>query len=529
MADFAEIQSLAAKGKATRREFIQLALASGITVAAADTLFTEVLAQTPKRAGKLKIALGHGSTTDSLDPATYPDQYTGTVCWGSMSNSLTEVDAKGNIVGDLAESMESSDRANRWVFKLRKGLTFHNGKSVTADDVVASYRHHMGAESKSAAKSLLNAVEDIKAEGPGSVVFTLKGANADFPYIVSDYHLPIMPSADGKVDWQSGIRTGPFALVKFEPGVKTTLKRNPNYHKSGRPYFDEMEVLSIADVTARTNALTTGEIQFMDRCDLKTLSRLEQNPNIKILEVTGYGHYVVPMNVTVKPFDNLDVRLALKYAMDREDILKKVFLGHGAVGNDNPIAPVVKFAIDPKPKHAYDPEKVKFHLKKAGLSMLKVDLSAADAAFAGAVDSAVLYQAHAAKAGIDINVIREPNDGYWDNVWMKKPWCMSYWNGRPTVDWMMTTAYAAEAAWNDTFWNHRKFNQLLVAARSEADDKKRSAMYSEMQQILHDDGGLIVMLFNSYVNAHSNKLAHGPVASNWDVDGMKIGERWWLA
>jgi len=288
-------------------------------------------------------------------------------------------------------------------------------------------------------------------------------------------------------------------------------------------------VLSIADVTARTNALTTGEIQFMDRCDLKTLSRLEQNPNIKILEVTGYGHYVVPMNVTVKPFDNLDVRLALKYAMDREDILKKVFLGHGAVGNDNPIAPVVKFAIDPKPKHAYDPEKVKFHLKKAGLSMLKVDLSAADAAFAGAVDSAVLYQAHAAKAGIDINVIREPNDGYWDNVWMKKPWCMSYWNGRPTVDWMMTTAYAAEAAWNDTFWNHRKFNQLLVAARSEADDKKRSAMYSEMQQILHDDGGLIVMLFNSYVNAHSNKLAHGPVASNWDVDGMKIGERWWLA
>jgi len=150
-------------------------------------------------------------------------------------------------------------------------------------------------------------------------------------------------------------------------------------------------------------------------------------------------------------------------------------------------------------------------------------------AFAGAVDSAVLYQAHAAKAGIDINVIREPNDGYWDNVWMKKPWCMSYWNGRPTVDWMMTTAYAAEAAWNDTFWNHRKFNQLLVAARSEADDKKRSAMYSEMQQILHDDGGLIVMLFNSYVNAHSNKLAHGPVASNWDVDGMKIGERWWLA
>src|SRR5262249_59158010 len=102
MADFKQVKSLAARGKVTRREFIQLALASGLTVAAADTLFNAALAQTPKRGGKLKMALGHGSTTDSLDPATYPDQYTRTVCWWSMSNSLTEIDAKGNIVGDLA-------------------------------------------------------------------------------------------------------------------------------------------------------------------------------------------------------------------------------------------------------------------------------------------------------------------------------------------------------------------------------------------------------------------------------------------
>lgn len=521
-------ERLAGRGKVSRREFVQLAMAAGITAVAAETMFIKAVRAQPKPGGTLKIGLGHGSTTDSLDPATYPDQFTGTVGWGASGNSLTEVDAKGNVVGDLAETFEPSDDAKSWVFRLRKGLTFHNGKSVTTDDVIASFRHHMGEDSKSAAKSILTAITDIKADGPETIVFTLNAGNADFPYLTSDYHLPIMPSADGKVDWQSGIKTGAFSLVSFEPGVAAKLKKNPNYHKTGLPYFDEMEILCIPDVAARTAALASGEIHFMDRCDLKTLGMLQQNPEVQIVEVTGFGHYVMPMNVTVAPFDNKNVRLALKYAIDRKDIVEKVFFGHGTPGNDNPIAPTIKFAIDPQPRHDYDPEKAKFYLKEAGLDSLKVDLSTADAAFAGAIDTALLYKEHAAKAGIDLNVIREPDDGYWDNVWMKKPWCTSYWNGRPTVDWMFQTAYAADAAWNDAFWKHPKFNELLIAARSETDEKKRAEMYAEMQTIQQDDGGNIVIMFNNYVSAHSKQVAHGDVAANWDVDGMKIGERWWF-
>src|SRR5690606_6346253 len=114
----------------------------------------------------------------------------------------------------------------------------------------------------------------------------------------------------------------------------------------------------------------------------------------------------------------------------------------------------------------YDPDKAKFHLKKAGMETLTVDLSAAEAAYVGAVDAAVLYREHAAKAGIDINVVREPSDGYWSNVWMKKPFVQCYWGGRPTADWMFTQAYAADANWNDTFWKHQRFNELLVQARA---------------------------------------------------------------
>jgi len=516
------------KGRINRREFMGRAAALGVTTALATSLLArEGIAATPKKGGSLKIGVGAGATTDSLDPATYPDNCTG-LLGGSTGNQLAVIDAKGTITPDLAESFEPADDAKTWVFKLRKGVTFHNGKTVTSNDVLETYRHHMGEGSKSAAKSVLDPIADIKADGPETVVFSLKSGSADFPYITSDYHLPIMPAKDGGgVDWQSGIRTGAFILEHFEPGVSFKMKRNPNYY--GTVWVDDCEVQTIADATARTNALTTGEIHFIDRCDLKTLDVITSSGDNTILEVTGYGHYVLPMFVDTPPFDNVDVRMALKYAVNREDILQKVFLGHGTPGNDNPIAPSVKYAFDPQPKFSYDPDKAKFHLKKAGLETLKVDLSTADTAFAGAIDACVLYQAHAKAAGIDINVVREPDDSYWNDVWLKKPWVASYWNGRPTCDWMFSTAYAKDAKWNDTHWKNPRFNELLVAARAETDDKKRAGMYQEMQQLLHDDGGLIVLMFNNYVSAHSKALAHGDVAANLEVDGMKLPQRWWFA
>jgi len=525
-----EAAALAGKGRMSRREFTQLALAAGLSVAAADVMFATAARAEPKKGGTLRLGLAQGATTDSMDPGLYYDQFTGTALWGTLSNSLTMVDAKGNAVPDLAESFEPSDGAKKWVFKLRKGSTFHNGKAITSDDVVASILHHSVKDSKSAAKSLLAAVTGVKADGPDTVVFDLAAGNADFPYIVSDYHIPIMPKKeDGSADWQSGVRTGPYTLEKFEPGVKATFNRNPNYFKTDAAYFDRVECLTIHDVTARTNALNSGETDYLHRADLKTLDLLKLNPNIQIFEKTGYGHYIYVMNVTAAPFDNPDVRNAIKFSVDRAEIIDKVFFGHATPGNDNPIAPTVKFAVDPQPKHVYDPDMAKSLLKKAGLETLKIDLSVADAAFTGATDSALLWKEKAKACGIELNVIREPEDSYWDDVWLKKPFVASYWAGRPSCDWMFTTAYAADAAWNDTFWKNPRFNELLIAARAETDDAKRAGMYAEMQQLVHDDGGLVNIVFNAYVDAHANTLAHGDTAANWPLDGMKIAERWWFA
>ena len=515
------------KGRISRREFLGRSAALGVTGALAVSLAGQALAAEPKRGGSLKVGLGHGSTTDSLDPGSWENGFTGKLGY-ALQNHIAEVDEEGNFVPELAESMEASDDATEWVFKLRKGVEFHNGKTLDADDVVASINHHRG-ESKSAAAPLLKAIVDVRADGKDSVVVKLSGGNAGFPFVISDYHVSIRPAVDGKIDPQKAIGTGPFSLVEFDPGVKAIFKRNPNYFKGDKPYFDDMEMLTIADTTARTNALTTGAIHAMDKCDLKTLHLLERNPNIKIGEVTGTLHYTFPMRTDMAPFDNNDVRMALKLSLDRDEVLQKILKGHGALGNDHPISTANIYHADELPQRTYDPEKAKWHLKQAGLTELTVDLSAADAAFNGSVDFAVLYKEHAAKSGITINVDRVPNDGYWSDVWMKKPWCACYWSGRPTEDWMFSTAYSDSAEWNDSFWSHERFNKLLLEARAELDEAKRRAMYVEMQTIVRDEGGVLVPFFANYVFGMANNVQHGTMQGNWDMDGEKFMERWWFA
>ncbi|HEY3145449.1 MAG TPA: peptide ABC transporter substrate-binding protein, partial [Dongiaceae bacterium] len=118
-------EKLVSRGKVSRRQFVQLALAAGFTATAAQTMFVKAARAEPKKGGSFRMGVGHGATTDSLDPATYPDQFTGTMGWGAIGNSLAEMNAKGEITPDLAESFEPSDEAKKWVFKLRKGVTFH--------------------------------------------------------------------------------------------------------------------------------------------------------------------------------------------------------------------------------------------------------------------------------------------------------------------------------------------------------------------------------------------------------------------
>jgi peptide/nickel transport system substrate-binding protein len=491
--DIKDLEKAAKAGTLGRREFIKRAGALGIAAPFAATLLSQsVQAAMPKKGGYFKLGVGHGSTTDTLDPGTHENGFMSDTVY-AYANHLFEVDNTQKLVPELAESFEASKDAKTWVVKLRKGVEFHNGKSFGAEDVIASINHHRGEGSKSASKSLLDPLVEMKKTGSHE------------------------PEMDGKMDWQAGYGTGGYIIEKFEPGVRIQLKRNPNYWKAGRAHFDEVEVISLIDVTARQNAVMNEEVHVIDRVDPKTVHLLSRNPKIRILETTGTLHYTMPMRVDQAPFDNYDLRMALKLAVDREALVKKILLGHGAVGNDHPISTANPYHNSEMPQRTYDPDKARFHIKKAGMENTQIDLSTSEAAFSGAVDAALLVKDTAAKAGININVVREPKDGYWSNVWNKKAWCTCYWGGRPTEDWMFTTAYVKES-------------KLVVAARSELDTEKRRTMYYECQQLVNDDGGALVPMFANYIMALNNKIAHDDVvAGNWDKDGNKAIERWWFA
>lgn len=519
-----------ANGGITRRRFMEGALALGMTVASASAFVSSVAAATPKRGGVYRVGLPAANTGDNMDTATNSDAFMINMAQGAVRNCVTEVNAYSKAVPELAESLEPSADAATWVVKVRKGVVFHSGKTLDADDIIASIEHHRGEGSKSAAKSVAESMGKIKKDGANTLIFELESGNADFPYLLSDYHITIGPAGkDGKIDWFSGDGTGPYSIKAFEPGVRSHLMRNPNYFKEGEGNFDEVKMIAINDAAARMNAMSTGQVDAICRCDLKTAALLGKKPGIDILNISATKHYTYPMDVRAAPFDNNDVRMALKLGIDREVFVKTVLRGYGALGNDHPISTSQNYHASDLPQRKYDPEKAKWHLKQAGLSSLDVEMSASDAAFAGAVDATQLYAEALKPAGINLTVKRVSDDGYWSNVWMKVPWSASYWSGRPTADWMFTIGWAAGGNWTETFWNNARFEKLLVAGRAELDEAKRAAIYKEMQSICRDEGGSVIPCFAQNVDAASDKLGRpDKLGGNFELDGCRSAARWWF-
>ena len=509
-----------------RRTMMKAGAAAGAYAAAGGA----ALANEPKKGGTFRLGMGGANTSDSWDGRTHSDSYMINVAHGCVFDCMTEVAADGSLKGELAESWEASADAKTWTFNLRKGVTFHNGKDFSADDVLETFAIHTEEGSKSPAKPIIGAIEEMKKLDSHQVQFTLSSGNADFPFLLSDYHILIHPAGMIAESIEKGIGTGGYKVDSFEPGVRMQATKYANHYKDDACWFDEVEALAITDTNARMNAMATGQVDAINKVDFATMQMLTRNPNVNVFEVTGNQHYTFPMHANVAPYDSLEVRQALKYAFNRQELVDKILLGHGAVANDHPIGPANQYFASDLPQTEYDPEKARALLKKAGMEGLKVDLSASAAAFNGAVDAALLFQQSAKAAGIDVNVVREPQDGYWSNVWQKKPFCACYWSGRATEDWMFSTAYESGVPWNDNFWENARFQSLLLEARAELDTKKRGEMYHEMQMLCSTEGAVAVPMYANYVDAASSKLANsGTIGNLWMLDGSRIAERWWFA
>jgi peptide/nickel transport system substrate-binding protein len=531
MSDY-EIQKLQKRvtnGTVGRREFLMAASAMGLA-ATAPALYAKAAYATPKRGGVYRVGIPAANTGDNMDSGTNSDAFMINMAQGAVRNCVTEVDANGAALPELAESLEPSADAATWVVKVRKGVEFHSGKTLDADDIIASIEHHRGEGATSAAKSVAESMGKIKKDGPNTLIFELESGNADFPFLLTDYHITIGPAdKEGNIDWQSGDGTGPYSIKEFEPGVGSHLIRHPNYFKEGEGNFDEVRMVAINDAAARMNAMATGQVDAIVRCDLKTAHLLDKKPGVDVIQVSGTKHYTYPMDVRLAPFDDNNVRMALKLGIDREGFVKTVLRGYGSLGNDHPISTSQNYHASDLPQRKYDPDEAKWYLNKAGLSSLDLEMHASNAAFAGAVDATQLYVESLKPIGINLKVIRASDDGYWDNTWMKVPWSASYWSGRPTADWMFTIGWAAGGNWTETFWDNARFEELLVAGRAELDEAKRSAIYQEMQSICRDEGGSVIPCFANNVDAASDKLGRpDKIAGNFELDGSRSAGRWWF-
>ena len=473
----------------TRREALKTAAAVGATAALASSLpIKSVLAATPKRGGHFKMALGDANATDSLDPTTYVSRFPtfAAYLWG---NALVGLDADMNLLPKLAESWDTSD-AQTWAFKLRKGAEFHNGKSVTADDIVWSINRHRVEGAASGLGAIMGQIVEMKATGRDEVTFVLENPNADWPYALTDYHLRMQSEGD-PVD--KGIGTGGYIVESFDPGVRCLMKRNPNYWNSDAAHFDSIEIVGINDSSARVSALQTGAVHFIDDVPPKVAKLLERQFTINRVDSTQFGEFVV--HTDTPPNDNNDVRLALKYAIDREEIVDKVMFGAATVGNDHPVPTSFRFYPSGLEQKAYDPDKAQFHYNKAGNPALP-PLHVAGIAFNGAIEAAELFQQQARKAGITFDIQRAPDDGYWANTWDQKPFFASTWYGRATEDQILTQMLTSDSVYNEMNWYRSHIDKKLLEARKELDPAKRKQLYGDVLVELATEGGTCIPTFS---------------------------------
>jgi len=509
------------KGVLPRREFIKLATAAGISSTALGGLLlsSNAHAQTPKRGGRLTVGVESAQQSNSIDPAKYysdSDLLRGFALYDTLVNQGPDL----SPTPQLAESWESNADASKWVFKLRKGVQFHDGKSFGAEDVIYSLQHHLGEKSESPAKAYLSQIKEMKKVDEHTVEFTLASPHSEFPIILSDTRTHIFSA--GYTDFTTTTNgTGPFKVKKFKPGSTYIFERNPNYWGPNGPYVDEIEYIGISDPTARVNALMSGDIDLMMALDPKAAHLIERSQEFNLIRAESRGlHSGLVMMRDREPTKDKHLRLAMKYGIDREMVLKNVYKGYGHIGNDHPISSSDPYYNNDIPQRAYDPDKAKFHIKKAGMENKALDLFSSAVTGVGSNPSCEILQQTAKAGGINLNLHKVSADSYWEAVWMQKPMCTTTWPARPIPDLMFSIAYKGDALWNETAWKDDSFDKLLLDARSETDFDKRKGMYGEMQNMLHEDGGIIIMAFLDTLDAASNRVkgitphSSGPLGFN---------------
>lgn len=459
----------------------------------------------PKRGGNFRLGVTGGGAKDIFDGQniiTKPDQ----ARLVSAFETLLTFDADYLLQNDgLAEEV-SADSPTQYTIRLRKGIEFQDGKTLTADDVVYSLQRIAtkgnGLTGYAATESF--DVEGIKKLDQYTVRLPLKTPDSTVPQTLASYTFGIVP-VGYKAYPSPQIGTGPYKLKSFTPGQESVSERNPNYWRSGEPYFDTVTITDFADSTAQVNALLGGQIDAMTDLPKSQVSVVEAQSMKALVSKTG-GWVPLCMAIDMPPFDDNRVRQAMRLIVDREAMIQQVASGYGTLANDL-YSPFDDGYNDSLPQRVQDIEQAKSLLKAAGKEGLTVDLNTTNGA-SGMVEVATVFATQAKAAGVTVNVKNIPN--YYGDAYLKLAFSVDFWGTRGYLN-QVQQGSLPTSPYNETHWPPKsgpgsEFTSLYKQALAATDAPKRIEIQQEMQRLEYENGGYIIPFFGDLVDGYSPKV-----------------------
>ncbi|MEN3149565.1 ABC transporter substrate-binding protein [Neorhizobium sp. IRAMC:178] len=505
----------------------RLFLAGTAAVLAAPALG---LAQTakPARGGTLRISVDQAASVIHPLLTRVNPEYLVTEL---LYSNLTRLQVDMSVEPDLAESWTPNDALTEWTFKLRKGVTFHDGSPFSAKDVVATFKAILDPATASPGRNNVGPISDIVAVDDTTVLFKLSGAYADLPVAMAYTNARIIPASIASGDLKSlstkAVGTGPFKLVSYEPDRLIVVERNPNYYDPARPYLDRIEVQVFPDISAEGSAMIAGNVDIISTLQPTEYLRLDGNDGVEVLRTPSGQFCNINFGCDTAPFNDPRVRRAIALTVDREAMVNFVTEGFGTPGNDTPLNPSYQFfkATKQRQKNIAEAKKL---LAEAGFpNGLQATLIASDRP-AVRTQLAVALKEMAKEAGITINVQTMPHATYLEQVWKKGSFYVGFYNMQPTPDGIFKLLYTSDASWNETRWNNKAFDALVAEARGTIDAAKRTELYTKAQQLMNEEVPSIIPSFFDVLSAKrswvSGYQAH-PRASVFRLDHVSLTDK----
>jgi peptide/nickel transport system substrate-binding protein len=446
----------------------------------------------PRSGGTLRVGMITGGSAETLSvpiAVNFPDIARVTQLYDTLF-SLSPVTLAP--IPRLAASAERNADATRWVIRLRPGVTWHDGKPLTADDLLYTIRSW--ASPKSYFKPLIGPTikfNQLRKRDSLTVEIPLTRPIADFPSLLCSYSGSVIQS--GFTDFRHPVGTGPFKYMSFNPGAQSVFAANRDYWAHPYPYVDQLIMnTSFADETTRTNALLAGDIDVVPAMSFTLAKQQAGSSAVRVSHAHTPNVFGMYMRVDTGPTANVQVRQALRLIADRPALLADVLLGDGTLGNDVPGRGLPYFAESLT--RDQDIEQAKHLLKAAGYPDLTLTLRTSTAV-TGFVESATVYAAQAKTAGVNIKLEQispanyfSPAAGYY--TW---PFAQTSWSG---VVYSLTYFYLAalcrgtpnpETHWGSTTADRALDEALAAVSHSQAQERWRA-----VQELQFDQGGYIL-------------------------------------